>query len=91
MFKLFPQTDEVRQVAHFQFTSWPDFGTPRSAQAMLEFREEVRSYQSKAVEELGSVWTSHPLGPPILVHCSAGIGRTGTLFCFSGPNFIGLL
>lgn len=60
-----------------QFTSWPDFGTPNSASAMLHFRKEVRWYQSQALETMDVAWTGHPGGPPILIHCSAGIGRTG--------------
>lgn len=74
------KTGESRDVAHLQFTSWPDYGVPHSAIAMLEFLFKVREYQSRAVQSLSQKWAGHPLGPPIIVHCSAGIGRTGT-FC----------
>lgn len=71
---------ETRTVAHCQFVSWPDHGVPRSASDMIEFLNIVRERQTSLVADLGTNWFGHPLGPPIIVHCSAGIGRTGT-FC----------
>ncbi|KAI6649734.1 hypothetical protein LOD99_6524 [Oopsacas minuta] len=58
-------SDTQRRVTHFQFTGWPDFGAPLSASPLLTLVRKVRL-------------AVNPTDGPILVHCSAGVGRTGT-------------
>ncbi|KOC63138.1 Tyrosine-protein phosphatase non-receptor type 1 [Habropoda laboriosa] len=63
------ETKESREILHFHYNTWPDFGVPQSPTAFLRFLTDVR--QSGALDQ--------NVGPPV-VHCSAGIGRSGT-FC----------
>ncbi|XP_054465439.1 tyrosine-protein phosphatase non-receptor type 7-like [Anoplopoma fimbria] len=71
---------ERRPIRHYWFTSWPDHHIPQCTAPLLRLVEEVETY-SKSLLPFGSQpITGHDLGPgPIVVHCSAGIGRTG---CF---------
>lgn len=59
------ETEEEHTVTHLQYVAWPDHGVPDESTDFLEFVTYVRS---KRVEN-----------EPVLVHCSAGIGRTGVL------------
>ncbi|CAH0385398.1 unnamed protein product [Bemisia tabaci] len=57
--------DQKRIIRHFHFTTWPDFGVPSPPQTLIRF---VRAFR----ERIG------PDQRPIVVHCSAGVGRSGT-------------
>uniref|UniRef100_A0A336MWV1 protein-tyrosine-phosphatase n=1 Tax=Culicoides sonorensis TaxID=179676 RepID=A0A336MWV1_CULSO len=57
--------DVQRIIRHFHFTTWPDFGVPNPPQTLARF---VRAFR----ERVG------PDQRPIVVHCSAGVGRSGT-------------
>ncbi|XP_048579427.1 receptor-type tyrosine-protein phosphatase S isoform X3 [Nematostella vectensis] len=54
-----------RMVRQFHFTVWPDKGVPQYATAVLAFRRKVRALNPR---DAG----------PVIVHCSAGVERTGT-------------
>ncbi len=82
------QTCEQRQVSHFQYLSWPDYGVPTSAVTLIDFLGAVKRQQRKMVKALGFQWTGHPQGPPMVVHCSAGIGRTGKIQRLYSPLWL---
>ena len=63
------QSLETKKVIQFHYTAWPDFGVPESPCAFLDFLYAVR--ESGALDDPTS---------PSVIHCSAGIGRSGT-FC----------
>ncbi|XP_033112583.1 tyrosine-protein phosphatase non-receptor type 13-like isoform X2 [Anneissia japonica] len=58
------KTSEIQHVSHLNFTTWPDHGVPTTSIHLLRYIKYMRRI--------------HQSGP-IVVHCSAGIGRTGTL------------
>uniref|UniRef100_A0A8C8JF16 Tyrosine-protein phosphatase non-receptor type n=1 Tax=Oncorhynchus tshawytscha TaxID=74940 RepID=A0A8C8JF16_ONCTS len=61
-------TEPMRYIWHYQYLSWPDHGVPNEPGGVLSFLEQVNRTQS-TIRDTG----------PIVVHCSAGIGRTGTI------------
>ncbi|XP_056656711.1 receptor-type tyrosine-protein phosphatase beta isoform X2 [Monodelphis domestica] len=61
------QLDANRLIRHFHYTVWPDHGVPETTQSLIQFVRTVRDYINRT-----------PGAGPTIVHCSAGVGRTGT-------------
>lgn len=58
--------DEARKVSHFQYTAWPDHGIPDVPDGILGMMELARQKQGNQTD-------------PVVIHCSAGCGRTGVI------------
>ncbi|XP_078511157.1 receptor-type tyrosine-protein phosphatase H [Lissotriton helveticus] len=58
----------LRYVSHFHYTVWPDHGVPDETATVIRFRNLVRDHMDQRRSN-----------GPAVVHCSAGVGRTGTL------------
>ncbi|XP_062587931.1 phosphatidylinositol phosphatase PTPRQ-like [Saccostrea cucullata] len=57
-----------KTVKQFCYLAWPDMGIPETSKSMLKFTKEVRSHLPLPSANRG----------PLVVHCSAGVGPTGT-------------
>lgn len=71
--------ERMREVTQLQYSSWPDFGAPAHPAHLLGLVEQCDA----VVRRTTATHHSDPDPPesrPIIVHCSAGCGRTGT-FC----------
>uniref|UniRef100_A0A8D2D5Y8 Tyrosine-protein phosphatase non-receptor type n=1 Tax=Sciurus vulgaris TaxID=55149 RepID=A0A8D2D5Y8_SCIVU len=68
-------TGQERTVWHLQYTDWPEHGCPEDLKGFLSYLEEIQSVRRHTNS------TSEPKSPnpPLLVHCSAGVGRTGVV------------
>ena len=72
------KTEEERTVCQFHYSLWPDHGIPTQVRPLLEMVRLIRDCQ--ASETL-----------PVLIHCSAGCGRTGTVCAIGKKNMISML
>uniref|UniRef100_A0A674MCD8 Tyrosine-protein phosphatase non-receptor type n=1 Tax=Takifugu rubripes TaxID=31033 RepID=A0A674MCD8_TAKRU len=61
-----PQNSRI--IWHYQYISWPDHGVPEEPGGVLSFLAQVNAKQDEFAK-----------AGPMIIHCSAGIGRTGTI------------
>ncbi|XP_057304511.1 tyrosine-protein phosphatase non-receptor type 11-like isoform X2 [Hydractinia symbiolongicarpus] len=66
------KVSSTKTIHHFQFIAWPEHGVPSDPGSLLEFIQQVEITRRR----------THCDGPPV-VHCSAGIGRTGIVVVIS--------
>ncbi|XP_076468878.1 uncharacterized protein LOC143299506 isoform X2 [Babylonia areolata] len=62
----FEKDGESHTLTQFHYVGWPDHNTPSSPDALRTMIEDVRKFRKH-------------LNIPMVVHCSAGCGRTGTI------------
>ena len=59
--------DYTKKITHLWYTSWPDHGVPADTEKVIALVERSRSLRASSVDP----------SSPVIVHCSAGVGRSG--------------
>jgi hypothetical protein len=62
------ESDSIRVITQYHYLTWPDFGVPHSTSTFLKFLHAVSSKHPSTSDS------------PNIIHCSAGIGRSGNIF-----------
>ncbi|XP_047466810.1 tyrosine-protein phosphatase non-receptor type 21 isoform X2 [Mugil cephalus] len=68
-------TGQERTIWHLQYTDWPDHGCPEDLKGFITYLEEIQSVR----RHTNSISDPKNTNLPVLVHCSAGVGRTGVV------------
>ncbi|KAL3868035.1 hypothetical protein ACJMK2_040874 [Sinanodonta woodiana] len=61
------EEEKSRMIKQFHFTTWPDKSVPRYSSSIVHFRHKIYTTEDEGNSS-----------GPLVVHCSAGVGRTGT-------------
>lgn len=69
------QPKQSRLIFHLHFTDWPDHGVPEDPKNFLEFLDELESARQQVSIGQGHINDMDP----VMVHCTAGVGRTGVI------------
>lgn len=75
-FWLKDQSGKRRLITQLQYIAWPDYSVPDNAEDLLSFIRMANQNQHQHDLEMQAS-EGQEVGP-LLVHCSAGVGRTGT-------------